>query len=581
MDFLNSFGFWALAGAGGIAVPVVVHLLNRRTTRTVEWGAMRFLRESITRRSRRLRLEEALLLACRCLLLAALALALARPFARSAGAGGILLLLLAAVAATGVAVALWAAPRWRIGLLTTASLCVLAAGLWWWAAARGNLGAESDGPVDLALVIDLSQSTQLEVEGRSNFDRVRETARTLVRRAPRDSAFAVVGAGALPEIAAPPSADRAAALNKIDGLTPTDGPMAMPAAITRAVKLLEEGRHAGRHVVVLSDGQSRGWAADRPADWTGLAQAVDASATPPATHVLNAAMPGELANLAVADIRPARTGVLAGQEVEIEIVLRNPGTLAVTPGSLQVIVDGTAVAAPMPRTLAPAAQETLRVPHRFDGVGAHVVEARVAVGDDLTADNELARVLVVREPLRALLVEPRPALGGMEGWQRLRGLGAGATGDGPVRGEVVAAAELGSVRLEEFSAVLLCEVPRLPEASAVALARYAVGGGGLWIALGPDADEGFFNGWVMGQSPVLPARLIEVERPRTGVDAHTGRLRGASGRRRGRRAVSGRVAAGGGRPQRRALRQWRDRVGAASVRARGGGAVGQQSASAA
>ena len=71
---------WLLLGLTGIGVPIVLHLFNRRKSRTSDWGAMRFLEESINQRRRRVLLEEILLLVTRCLILACAALIFARPF---------------------------------------------------------------------------------------------------------------------------------------------------------------------------------------------------------------------------------------------------------------------------------------------------------------------------------------------------------------------------------------------------------------------------------------------------------------------------------------------------------------------
>src|SRR6185436_5541404 len=70
-------------GVGAIVVPIVIHFLNRRRFHRVVWGAMRFLRASVERNQRRMRLEDLILLALRCLLLALLALGLARPALKS------------------------------------------------------------------------------------------------------------------------------------------------------------------------------------------------------------------------------------------------------------------------------------------------------------------------------------------------------------------------------------------------------------------------------------------------------------------------------------------------------------------
>src|SRR6187549_1941518 len=77
MSFLN---FALLGGLSAMAIPILLHLLNKRTAKVLEWGAMLFLMESVESRKRRIRLEEALLLAVRCLLAGLLALAVARPF---------------------------------------------------------------------------------------------------------------------------------------------------------------------------------------------------------------------------------------------------------------------------------------------------------------------------------------------------------------------------------------------------------------------------------------------------------------------------------------------------------------------
>src|SRR5438270_5627669 len=67
----------ALATAAGAAsVPVIIHLLNRRRYRVVDWAAMRFLLAAMRKNVRRLRVEQLLLLAVRTLLLALLVAAM-------------------------------------------------------------------------------------------------------------------------------------------------------------------------------------------------------------------------------------------------------------------------------------------------------------------------------------------------------------------------------------------------------------------------------------------------------------------------------------------------------------------------
>ena len=61
------------------AIPIALHIWNRKRTTNVRWAASRFLEEAIRESSRRMRLERALLLVTRCAIVAILAIALARP----------------------------------------------------------------------------------------------------------------------------------------------------------------------------------------------------------------------------------------------------------------------------------------------------------------------------------------------------------------------------------------------------------------------------------------------------------------------------------------------------------------------
>src|SRR5437764_6100102 len=72
-----------LLGLFAVAIPPIIHLLDRRRYDVVDWGAMRFLQVSeVTRR--RLLLEEILLMLLRMGLIALLVFGLAGPYVESA-----------------------------------------------------------------------------------------------------------------------------------------------------------------------------------------------------------------------------------------------------------------------------------------------------------------------------------------------------------------------------------------------------------------------------------------------------------------------------------------------------------------
>ncbi len=84
------FASWMLnplmLGIGGLAIasPIIIHLLNRRRFKIVEWAAMRFLLDADKKNRKRIRIENLILLLLRCLAMILLGLMISRPFLPSA-----------------------------------------------------------------------------------------------------------------------------------------------------------------------------------------------------------------------------------------------------------------------------------------------------------------------------------------------------------------------------------------------------------------------------------------------------------------------------------------------------------------
>src|SRR3954464_4437319 len=74
---------FALAGLALASIPIIIHILNRRRFKIIDWAAMDFLLRAMRKNRKRLRFEQWLLLATRCLVLALLGVALARPLSCS------------------------------------------------------------------------------------------------------------------------------------------------------------------------------------------------------------------------------------------------------------------------------------------------------------------------------------------------------------------------------------------------------------------------------------------------------------------------------------------------------------------
>src|SRR3954451_11449123 len=80
--FLNPLLIWGtLPGV----IPIIIHLLNRRRFRRVEWAPMRYLKLTIQRNRRRIEIEQLLLLLLRIALPVLLFFFLARPVLNPTG----------------------------------------------------------------------------------------------------------------------------------------------------------------------------------------------------------------------------------------------------------------------------------------------------------------------------------------------------------------------------------------------------------------------------------------------------------------------------------------------------------------
>lgn len=81
---MNPIAWWGLAA---LAVPIIIHLINRLRYKKVEWAAMEFLLKAMQKNKRKLLMEQLLLLLLRCLLIALVVLLIVRPLWMLGGNG--------------------------------------------------------------------------------------------------------------------------------------------------------------------------------------------------------------------------------------------------------------------------------------------------------------------------------------------------------------------------------------------------------------------------------------------------------------------------------------------------------------
>ncbi|HOF17368.1 MAG TPA: PA14 domain-containing protein [Phycisphaerae bacterium] len=531
MTFLESI---MLLGLAAVSVPVIIHLLNRHKAKVVEWGAMRFLLDSLAIRNRRILVEEIILLVLRSLLVALLVLAMARPFLPSTSVIPwpiVLPALLAAAVCAAIAGAMWNFRRRRWILLGIAGgLVAISAALsiveqvlqhrrW-----RAGGGAK-----DVVIVLDASMSMKRVVGDKTQFQRALGEVREAIQACQPSDSIGLILAGSVPRrLTDSPTADRKdlqALLSDERLVAPTDGSLRVPDALNAAAELLAKGHNAGKKIVLVTDGQSVGWDVRNQARWDYLAKSLRGFLHPPQVICRVLDMPEGFRNLAVTDIALSHRVVGPDRPVFLDVQIANTGTTPMPAASLELVLDDGQVVQREVGEIASGAVETVRFEHRFTRSGPNQLTARLRANDELPADDALVRVVNVISRLPALVVDGSPSPRPLEGaGEFLRYAlspeedGGSVAGEGDeedvpflIEPDVIDALNLTTVEdLDKYRLVVLANVPRLPAAFAARLEHFVRRGGGLLIAAGGRIETSFYNLWTgPAGEPVCPAKLGE------------------------------------------------------------------------
>lgn len=536
---------WLLLGLLAVAVPVIIHLLNRQTARTVEWGAIRFLLDSVINRKRRIMLEEVLLLGARCLIVTLVAVAIARPFVPPESQVPyviVLPLFLVAVVVFGVSFAMAQYPvmaMWfRIAGVVLIALAALAIGL----EKKFNLGRFGTlSEQSIAVVIDGSTSMTVAVDGKTNFERALAEASRLVETAGRGAGFSIILAGPFPiTVMGAPVSDRVKVLSALESLKPVTGRARIPAAVSAAVAALSQGSCPAKKIVLITDGQRIGWETDQPERWKFIGDTFSRMSPKPDFVLRKLQAPVHFRNAGVASIDFSRDAVGIDRDVGINVRIENTGSEAVTPTDLKLRIGADTITDRTVGQIEPGSSETIRFTYRFKEAGSHTLVAQLSVKDDLPADDTCSAAVNVIGRLRVLLIDGSPSSRFLEGAASFAAL-AMAPGEGTVTGKAGGSAGPGEQEGDRFlieprivdtmalrdagvfegsDVVVLADVPRLPARVAAELAAFVYNGGGLLVAPGENAQGDFYNAWWMEiGSKVMPAEITGRVVPKPGEEA--------------------------------------------------------------
>lgn len=438
--------FWGVAAL----VPIVIHLWNRRRYREVPWAAMEYLLAAMRRHSRRILIEQWILLAIRTLILVLFAVALAQP--------------------------LWS----------------------WLPSLSGALSG--GGQTHWVLVIDVSYSMAADRGGKSRFEIAKELAAQVVQQSSQGDGFTLIALGDAPQaIIRAPAFDPKDVLEELDALRLQHGGARLASGLAEIETMVAAAQEKQRRltdtrICFFTDlGRTTWEEAGTAAVRTRVTRLAEKNA-----FMLFDVGDEQTQNAAIVGLTLRDALVALNRDTTFEIELQNFGNEPRPGAQVELWIDGRRTHS-QAVDLRGAAKAILAMSHRFELPGEHRVEARLG-SDVLDIDNHRFASVPVQESLSVLCIQGAPdevkhlaiALEPQRGDRHL------------VRPVIATESALLEKDLTEFDAVFLANVGRFSRDEAAVLRRYVNQGGGLAIFVGDQAQLDNYNEQLGGAGGILP-----------------------------------------------------------------------------
>ncbi|MEM7384096.1 MAG: BatA domain-containing protein [Verrucomicrobiota bacterium] len=471
--FLNPWMFWG--GLLAVLLPIIIHLLNKRRFKRVEWAAMDFLLEANKLNKRRIKMEELLLLLLRCLAMLLLGLLLARPFLQSSGRG------------------LLATPQFERVIIFDDSL---------------SMNAQSGGTSPLRearrmLGEWISGLTSGNSEDSITFLLTSNPTKPVFNGVPLTE-------GSAGEV-----------LEEIKNLEVAHGGNNLLETLRQVEKdLAAKSGNLNRVVYLFSD--------MRESDWTGeTAELIKRLTEKTSGFNLVDLAPEATSNLLLESITPREKALIAGVTSGFDVTVRNLGEREVTgvtvrfsaanaaplEGQIERIAPGGTASVPFTYTFPRAENEDDR--GLLDPLP---LKAEIALKDGspdlLNEDNVSFFPARLSRGLKTLIVDGDPSgtFGGSESFFLRRALAPRGDALSGVEVTTVDDNEFQEVDLEEFQVIYLANLYRLTDLSRERLEAWVQTGGGLVLALGDQVDEDHYNTEVHREGAgLLPMKLGQIQ----------------------------------------------------------------------
>jgi uncharacterized membrane protein len=513
------FSFWPAIAASAIAIPVIIHLINRKRYKIVPWAAMKFLLAAQKQTRKRMRIEQLLLLLVRMLILA--------------------MILFAMISVLPWAESVWASPPAQ--------------------AIFSFLGINQLGPTARTgqqrthhlFVLDASLSMNQKVEGdQTAFETARQLALRKIADNPSGDGYSVLILKDSPTwLVGEASQDARKVIREIEAVKPTHGNSSLPAALNMISSKLTEarGRFPVQAVYFFTDMQHSTWMEAAPADPKSTAK-TDTEGTEKnpyleikekATTVLVDCGPlKDSGNLAVIHMEfdlNYTPYVTTGTDFTLKATVKNYGAEARPNVRAELLIGKAKDAAndasmqmrvkPDPdqrgEPIGPYAQNVFEFKKvKFDKPGTYAVQVKIS-GDSLEQDDARTLIITVRETIPVLLVNGKPSVDRFERATEYLRLALNPFPPGtepkwaPLRPKVVSPSDFTKMTdadLEMYDCIFWCDVPQFSANDVRKIDTHLRRGGGFVVSLGDKAAANIdlYNKLLYKDDQgLLPAKLMK------------------------------------------------------------------------
>jgi hypothetical protein len=497
------FGFlplWGtlLIGGGAVAIPIVIHLLSRRRYKVVTWAAMRFLLAAQKQNTRRLRIEQ-------------------------------LILLLMRIAIVGLVV------------MAMASVTGWAESLWQWVApGAAGYGGGKSGRTHYVIVLDGSLSMAVtEQGGKSCFEKARGVAENLLQGMQSGDAASILLMKDTPVwIVGEASQDSTKLLKELRAIRQPHGNSSVPATLNAlAGKLRESPDHFdAREVYFLTDLQQTTWIPDVAPDAkdadkdSGQAKVLQEIQKRARSIFVDVGRDG-VNNLAVTALALNEPLVVTNATTTFSAQVKNFGAQPRNKLNVRLSTARWPAAVREPewrlahtetRDVRPGEEVAVNFTHKFTAAGIYAV--RVSIDeDDLRQDDSRTVVVMVKDHVPVLIVNGKPALDRFDraGQYLSMSLNPFPKDRTPafvvLRPRMVTPAQFSDANqtnLGDYDCVYLCDVGPLGAGEVRRLDSFVRRGGGLVVTAGDNVAthiESYNRLLYKNDQGLLPAKLMGIQ----------------------------------------------------------------------